>query len=166
MVGFGKEDLCNFRSHGGKIGHLGIKYICDTKGTKAFSQVKIRDYIKFGNGHIHDQVLAVLPVSIAVQELHRLLIVQEIIHSHALVRQEEPHLTAALQAQRNGTELIRPVIGVAAALVHEVALHGFSVSAEQVEQALQMAQDFSNGVSNLMNYSYLMAGKKDVSDDA
>ena len=38
--------------------------------------------------------------------------------------------------------------------------------AEQVEQALQMAQDFSNGVSNLMNYSYLMAGKKDVSDDA
>ena len=37
---------------------------------------------------------------------------------------------------------------------------------EQVEQALQMAQDFSNGVSNLMNYSYLMAGKKDVSDDA
>lgn len=38
--------------------------------------------------------------------------------------------------------------------------------AEQVEQALQMAQDFSNGVSNLMNYSYLMAGKKDVSGDA
>ena len=38
--------------------------------------------------------------------------------------------------------------------------------AEQVEQALQMAQDFSNGVSNLMDYSYLMAGKKDVSDDA
>lgn len=37
--------------------------------------------------------------------------------------------------------------------------------AEQVEQALQMAQDFSNGVSNLMNYSYLMAGKKDVSSD-
>ena len=37
--------------------------------------------------------------------------------------------------------------------------------AEQVEQALQMAQDFSNGVSNLMNYSYLMAGKKDVSGD-
>ena len=37
---------------------------------------------------------------------------------------------------------------------------------EQVEQALQMAQDFSNGVSNLMNYSYLMAGKKDVSGDA
>lgn len=38
--------------------------------------------------------------------------------------------------------------------------------AEQVEQALQMAQDFSNGVSNLMNYSYLMAGKKDVNGDA
>ena len=38
--------------------------------------------------------------------------------------------------------------------------------ADKVEQALQMAQDFSNGVSNLMNYSYLMAGKKDVSDDA
>lgn len=37
--------------------------------------------------------------------------------------------------------------------------------AEQVEQALQMAQDFSNGVSNLMNYSYLMAGKKDVNGD-
>ena len=81
-------------------------------------------------------MLAVLPVSIAVQELHRLLIVQEIIHSHALVRQEQPHLTAALQAQRNGTELIRPVIGVAAALVHKVALHGLSISTEQVEQAL------------------------------
>lgn len=37
---------------------------------------------------------------------------------------------------------------------------------DHAEQVEQMAQDFSNGVSNLMNYSYLMAGKKDVNGDA
>ena len=66
MVGFGKEYLCNFRSHGTEIGHRGIEYAGNTQRIQAITQVKIRDNIKFGNGHIHDQVLAVLPVSIAV----------------------------------------------------------------------------------------------------
>lgn len=53
-------DTCG--SHAG----IYIEYTGNTQRIQAITQVKIRDNIKFGNGHIHDQVLAVLPVSIAV----------------------------------------------------------------------------------------------------
>lgn len=49
MVGFGKEYLCNFRSHGTEIGHRGIEYTGNTQRIQAITQVKIRDNIKFGN---------------------------------------------------------------------------------------------------------------------
>ena len=45
-------------------------------------------------------------------------------------------LGAFIGENADSAELICPVIGVAAALVHEVALHGLSISTEQMEQAL------------------------------
>ena len=85
---------------------------------------------------VHRSYIVALDKIRKVDRNNCIYIGKEIIHSHTLVRQEEPHLTAALQTQRDGTKLICPVIVVAAALVHEVAFNSLPIRVEQMEYAL------------------------------